>query len=75
MKSTWFCGSWAGLGRSISPQPSHFGLCPPGFPTNFSRRIFLVLNLKNSQTPEFSPFNNFQKIWVLTKFDNCFKGL
>ena len=38
--STWFCGPWTGLGRSISPQPKHFGLCPPGFPTNFSRRIF-----------------------------------
>jgi len=39
IKSTWFCGPWTGLGRSISPQPRHFGLCPPGFPTNFSRRI------------------------------------
>ena len=38
--STSFCGPWAWLGRSVSPQPRHFGLCPPGFPSNFSRRFF-----------------------------------
>jgi hypothetical protein len=44
IKSTWFCGPWTGIARSISSQPRHFGLCPPGFPTNFSRRNFWYQN-------------------------------
>ena len=40
IKSTWFGGSCSGLGRSISPEPRRFRVCPSEFPDNFSRQIF-----------------------------------